>query len=73
MPVHTLQLNERTLARSPGGATRWPIFTPEEAEELRAKGFRFSIFRPEEDEFRLSLPMQTIEDRVHGTLTIEQG
>ena len=73
MPVHTLQLNERSLARSPGGATRWPKFTPEEAAQLREKGFRFSIYRPDEDEFRLSLPLQTIEDREHGTLTIEQG
>ena len=65
MPSHTLPLRERS--------TRWPKFTPEEAEQLRAKGFRFSIYGPEEDEFRLSLPLQTIEDRVHGTLTIEQG
>jgi hypothetical protein len=73
MPVHTLPLNERILDRSTGRASRWPKFTPEEAAELREKGFRFSIYRPEEDEFRLSLPLQTIEDRVHGTLTIEQG
>lgn len=72
MPVHTLPLNERILDRS-AGASRWPKFTAEEAAELREKGFRFSIYRPEEDEFRLSLPLQTIEDRVHGTLTIEQG
>ncbi len=70
MPVHTLPLTERILAR---GASRWPKFTPEEAAELRERGFRFSIYRPEEDEFRLSLPLQTIEDREHGTLTIEQG
>jgi hypothetical protein len=46
---------------------------PEEAEEPRAKGFRFPMYRPDEDEFRLSLPLQTIEERVQGTLTIEQG
>jgi len=73
MPVHTLRLNERPLGRGPGGASRWPIFTAEEAAELREKGFRFSIYRPEEAEFRLSLPLQTIEDREDGTLTIEQG
>lgn len=72
MPVHTLPLNDR-ITRNAGGASRWPKFTPEEAAELRDKGFRFSIYRPEEDEFRLSLPLQTIEDRVHGTITIEQG
>lgn len=72
MPVHTLRLTDLTPARSPG-TSRWPKFTAEEAAELRAKGFRFSIYRPEEDEYRLSLPLQTIEDRVHGTLTIEQG
>jgi hypothetical protein len=73
MPVHTLPLNERILDRTTGRASRWPKFTPQEAAELREKGFRFSIYRPEEDEFRLSLPLQTIEDREHGTLTIEQG
>ena len=51
----------------------WPTVTADEAAELRAKGFRFSIYRPEEDEYRLSLPLQTIEDRVHETITIEQG
>mgnify|MGYP001187815919 CR=1 FL=1 len=73
MPVHTLPLKERHPDRSTSGASRWPKFTPEEAAELREKGFRFSICRPEEDEFRLSLPLQTIEDREHGTITIEQG
>jgi len=33
MPSHTIPLNGRT--------TRHPKFTPEEAEELRVKGFRF--------------------------------
>jgi hypothetical protein len=73
MPVHTLHINERPLGRGPGGASRWPTFTAAEAAELREKGFRFSIYRPDEDEFRLSLPLQTIEDREHGTITIEQG
>ena len=65
MPVHTIPLN--------GRATRHPKFTLEEVEELLRKGFRFSIYHPEGDEFRLSLPLQTIEDRDRGTLTIEQG
>jgi hypothetical protein len=65
MPSHTLPLNNRT--------GRHPRLTAEEAAELAERGFRFSIFRPAEEEFRLSLPLQTIEDRVHGTLTIEQG
>ena len=56
-----------------GPPAKHPKFTQEEAEALRLKGFRFSIYRPEEDEFRLSLPLQTIEDRGNGTLTIEQG
>lgn len=34
---------------------------------------RLEVYHPEGDEFRLSLPLQTIEDRVQGTLTIEQG
>jgi hypothetical protein len=46
---------------------------PAKEAKLREKGFRFSIYRPDEDEFRLSLPLQTIEDREHGKLTIEQG
>lgn len=65
MPTHTIELKGRT--------TRHPKFTPSEVEALVHKGFRFSIYRPEEDEFRLSLPLQTIEDRDRGTLTIEQG
>jgi len=73
MPVHTLPLNERILDPSTGRASRWPKFTADEAAELREKGFRFSIYRPEEEEFRPSLPLQTIEDRLHRTLTIEQG
>lgn len=76
MPVHTLSLQNRNLDRTQdrsSGASRWPKFTAEQAAELREKGFRFSIYRPEEDEFRLSLPLQTIEDREHGTITIEQG
>jgi hypothetical protein len=77
MPVHTLSLHNcnpgQSLDPGTGRASRWPKFTAEQAAELREKGFRFSIYRPEEDEFRLSLPLQTIEDREHGTLTIEQG
>ncbi len=75
MPVHTLRLTDHAPAATDGSgrASRWPRFTAAQAAELRAKGFRFSIYRPEEDEFRLSLPLQTIEDREHGTLTIEQG
>ena len=65
MPQHTIPLNGRT--------TRHPKFTAEEVEALVQKGFRFSIYHPEGDEFRLSLPLQTIEDRDRGTLTIEQG
>ena len=65
MPSHTIALNGRT--------TRHPKFTVDEVEALLRKGFRFSIYHPEGDEFRLSLPLQTIEDRERGTLTIEQG
>ncbi len=65
MPSHTIPLKGRT--------TRHPKFTHEEAETLLQKGFRFAIYHPEGEEFRLSLPLQTIEDREHGTLTIEQG
>jgi hypothetical protein len=50
----------RILDQSTGRATRWLKFTAEEAAELREKGVRFSIYRPDEDEFRLSLPLQTI-------------
>ena len=56
-----------------GSSYRRRKFAPEEAAELRAKGFRFSIYRPDEDEFRLSLPLQTIEDREHGMMKIGRG
>lgn len=54
--------------KSGRGSNRWvgvysgvaAVLTAEETVEL---GFRFSIFRPEEADFRLSLPLQTIEDR----------
>lgn len=65
MPRHTIPLNGRT--------TRHTKFTQDEVEALLQKGFRFAIYHPAGDEFRLSLPLQTIEDRLHGTLTIEQG
>lgn len=65
MPSHTIPLNGRT--------TRHTKFTQDEVEALLQKGFRFAIYHPEGEEFRLSLPLQTIEDRTHGTLTIEQG
>lgn len=35
--------------------------------------FRFSIYWPDVGKFRLSLPMQMIEDGEHWTLTAEQG
>lgn len=38
-----------------------------------SRRFRFSIYRPEEDELPLGRPLQMIEDREHGTITIEQG
>ncbi len=36
------------------------------------RGFRFSIFQPPEDTFRLSIPYQVAEDREHDTLTFMQ-
>ena len=44
-----------------------------EVEALQQKVFRFAIYHPAGDDFRLSLPLETLEDRTHGTLTISQG
>ncbi len=44
-----------------------------EATEMAAIGFRFSIFHPEEEEFRLSLPYTLAIDQAHQTLTFMQA
>ncbi|MEI9899652.1 MAG: hypothetical protein WDN31_05320 [Hyphomicrobium sp.] len=64
MISHTVPANGRTASQ--------PVLTPEEAVALFDRGFRFSIFRPELGEFRLSLPLQVAEDRTHGTLAFMQ-
>ena len=46
--------------------------TGEEAVDLLARGFRFSIFRPGVEECRLSLPVETVIDFEAATLTIRQ-
>jgi len=51
---------------------RWPKFTAAAAAELWEKGFRISIYRPDEDELRLSLLLQTTEARGPETITMEQ-
>jgi hypothetical protein len=47
-------------------------FTAAQAAEMAARGFRFSIFRPQTGEFALSLPYQVADDRDRGTLTYMQ-
>lgn len=64
MPSYTLPLNERDTRRIDIG--------PREAAEMMALGFRFSIFSPTAREYQISRPYTVIEDRTHGTLTIEQ-
>jgi hypothetical protein len=64
MPSHTLRLGGRDERRI--------RLTEDEAMALYDKGFRFSIFRPQEGEYQLSLPFQVAEDRVHETLTVMQ-
>lgn len=46
--------------------------TPDEAAEMWAMGFRFSIFEPETGEFRLSLPTSLIIVQQRDELTFEQ-
>jgi hypothetical protein len=64
MISHTVHANGRTARR--------PILTADEAAVMSSKGFRFSIYNPEQGEFRLSFPLQVAEDRAHGTLTFMQ-
>lgn len=64
MLEHTIPLNHRD-----GRAFR---LTPEEAFELHDRGFRFAVFRPGVEEFRLSLPLETVIDTQAATLTIRQ-
>ncbi|WP_240233637.1 hypothetical protein [Devosia lacusdianchii] len=46
--------------------------TPEEGEAMYAKGFRFSIYRPEEGELQLSRPYQVLIMPLRDELTITQ-
>lgn len=64
MLTHTVKLGTRDRHRL--------RLTYEEAIALMDKGFRFSIFRPPEDTFLLSIPYQMAEDREHDTLTFMQ-
>jgi hypothetical protein len=66
MPSHTVQLNGRDpeLARI--------RFTFEEASAMLDKGFRFSVFHPPEELYRLSIPYRIWDDRDHGTVTFMQ-
>lgn len=64
MLAHTVSLDGRD--------SRNPKLTYEEANEMLAKGFRFSIYRPQEDLFRVSIPYQTVRDGEGKTLTFMQ-
>lgn len=64
MFAHTVSLEGRD--------PRNPKLTYEEANEMLAKGFRFSIYRPQEDLFRVSIPYQTVQDGDRQTLTFMQ-
>ena len=46
--------------------------TDEEAVDLAAAGFRFSIFNPERREYRLSAPYKILHALEKDTLTIMQ-
>jgi len=72
MPVHTMSLTDLTLERSTG-ASRWPKFIAEEAAELREKGFWFSIYRPEEDEFRGACRCRRSRPGSTGRLRLSRG
>lgn len=65
MLSHTLPLN--------GRMSRPFEITDDEAVELYEKGFRFAIFRPGREACRLSLPLETVIDVVHSTITVRQS
>lgn len=46
--------------------------TEKEAWAMWKEGFKFSIFDPEQDEYRLSVPYRIAENRGKGTLAISQ-
>ena len=46
--------------------------TDEEAEDLAAAGFRFSIFDPGQREYRLSAPYKILHAIERGTVTLMQ-
>ena len=65
MPTHTINLNNRLPTNV--------VLTVEEADELAAKGFRFSVYRPTIGEFRLSFPVETSHVPSDCTLTFRQA
>jgi hypothetical protein len=64
MVTHTIELE----GRSPDKVK----IRREEAEAMAAKGFRFSIFDPGAQEFRLTIPYQTARTVEGNTLTFMQ-
>lgn len=64
MLTYTTTLNKRDVDKLQ--------LTDEEAEDLAAAGFRFSIFNPERREYRLSAPYKILHALEKGTLTIMQ-
>lgn len=65
MLSHTLPLQGRDA--------RHVRLTGEEAVDLYARGFRFSVFRPGVEECRLSQPLEVVVDVQAATLTIRQS
>lgn len=64
MPSHTIKLD--------GRQTKEISLRPEEAMAMYGKGFRFSIYRPEEGLHQLSRPYQIIIVPHRDELTISQ-
>ena len=46
--------------------------TLDEAADMWAAGFRFSIYNPENHEFRLSAPYRLLQNLERGTITLQQ-
>lgn len=64
MPSHTTKLA--------GRHGKVLDLTPDEGEAMYQKGFRFSIYRPEEGELQLSRPYQVLILPQRDELTITQ-
>lgn len=64
MPTFTTDLKDRNTAKF--------RLTEEEAWKMQRAGFRFSIFNPLDEDYRISLPFRLLHNLDRGTVTLQQ-